>query len=245
MIDEHKILPLANVALPLEPGMHPWHEANEVDIMAGWEREIERRPFLFNGDIVMQFPPQWDGDVLVARSRMANFACLIHWFEQGGKAVTATDDICHFFGSPVLLTSDGAAVMVRMSAKTANPGQVYSPCGSLDGSDVFGDRVDLLANMAREVAEETGLDLADATPEAGMHIYRNGGIYTCFKRYVFPRTAAEIEKQVQEHLITQSEPEIEGLVFFFDAEQPNEPVPEYMRAFLRFHFAPGSEHPDK
>jgi len=245
VIEEHRILPLADVALPFEEGMHPWHKAHETDIMALWAREIERRPFLFNGDIVMHFPPRWEGDVLAARSRMANFACLIYWLAQGGKEESAADDICHFFGSPVLLSSDGAAIMVRMSAKTANPGQVYAPCGSLDASDVFGNKVDLHANMAREVAEETGLDLAGATPEAGMHIYRNGGVYTCFRRFYFSQTAREIERRVKAHLEMQSEPEIDGLALLYDAEHPNETIPEYMRAFLRFHFAPRNEVSDR
>lgn len=236
MIDEHKILPLAGVELPIEPGMHPWHRANEAAIRLWWSREVERRPFLFNGKIVMHFPPQWHGDTLVARSRMADFACLSYWLAQGGKATSEADGICHFFGSPVLLSADGAVIMVRMSARTANPGKVYAPSGSLDASDVYGDKVDLLAYMAREVMEETGLDLADATPEQGMHVYRNGGIYTCYRRNELPFTAAEIERRVRIHLSFQNEPEIDGIFCYYGADQPSEPLTDYMRAFLRFHF---------
>lgn len=62
----------------------------------------------------------------------------------------------HLFAYPVLETSDGALVAIRMGAHTANPGQVYFAAGSLEPEDVVDGRCDIEANMRREVRRRPG-----------------------------------------------------------------------------------------
>ena len=65
----------------------------------------------------------------------------------------------HVFGDLIPRASDGALLLGKMSAHTANAGRVYFPGGAIDESDVFGDGIDIDHNITREMEEELGLDL--------------------------------------------------------------------------------------
>jgi 8-oxo-dGTP pyrophosphatase MutT (NUDIX family) len=114
----------------------------------------------------------------------------------------------HLFGFAVPVSSDGAIIAVRMASHTANAGQVYCAAGSIDLSDLVGSKIDLFANMRREVREETGLDLeeAEADPEIfAMHTNRRVVIFRFFR---FAMTADEILKRIEAHMPHDEEQEI-------------------------------------
>jgi hypothetical protein len=69
---------------------------------------------------------------------------------------------------PVIVSSDGAVIAIRMGQHTANPGRVYCRGGLAGSRTTWRDGYcDIDGNMAREVLEETGLVAFDAQPFDG------------------------------------------------------------------------------
>jgi 8-oxo-dGTP pyrophosphatase MutT (NUDIX family) len=100
----------------------------------------------------------------------------------------------HLFGLPVIVSSDGAVIAIRMGQRTANPGRVYCAAGSLDTDDIRDGYCDIDGNMAREVLEETGLSLSDATSVTGFHGLRGQDVVTLFRAYHFAATAVGTDR---------------------------------------------------
>ena len=71
------------------------------------------------------------------------------------------------FAMAALRSADGAFLLGEMGAHTATAGQIYFAAGTPDRNDLVGDTVDLERGVMRELAEETGLTLADVVPEPG------------------------------------------------------------------------------
>jgi hypothetical protein len=90
-----------------------------------------------------------------------------------------------------LRASDGAFLMGVMSASTANAGRIYFAAGTPDRNDLRGDTVDLLGNVLREIAEETGLAAADLAIAPGWHAVVDGPRVAVMKPVAVPFQAAE------------------------------------------------------
>ncbi len=85
-----------------------------------------------------------------------DFASFLYWLEHHEDE---TRDAKNCFPIGALHSSDGALILGIMGDHTANAGLIYPPCGSIDDDDIVEGQVDSGANIAREVAEETGLNI--------------------------------------------------------------------------------------
>lgn len=94
-----------------------------------------------------------DGDALTATCVPGRFATLLYWRDKGFP----DKRFRHVFGDVIPRASDGALLLGKMSAHTANAGRVYFPGGAIDESDVRDDRIDIDHNITREMEEELGL----------------------------------------------------------------------------------------
>ena len=114
--------------------------------------------------------------MLHGTAHRTDYATFLYWRDhrRDGSAV-------HITGSSLPVTADGALLAARMAAHTSNAGKLYFPAGSLDPADMAGDRIDITANIRRELAEETGLappetafdtTLIAATAERAWHVAR-------------------------------------------------------------------------
>ena len=95
----------------------------------------------------------------------------------------------HAFAHAIPVTSDGALIAIRMGRRTANPGKVYFAAGSFDPQDFPGGKVDVDLNMAREVAEETGLDIAGLPRDPHYHALSGANGTVIVRRYFLPQPA--------------------------------------------------------
>ena len=86
-----------------------------------------------------------------------DFASFIAWRDWGFPET----GVRNCFAMGALRARDGAYLLGVMGPHTVNAGKIYFPAGVPDLDDVVGDKVDLARNVAREVAEETGLQPGD------------------------------------------------------------------------------------
>lgn len=231
MIPENRIFSLDAVRLGIDAGEHPWFVSERDAINAHWAREQVERPWLFNGTIMIHRGLTLEHGVISGTSYRAPYAGLLHWVKTQPEA-----DVWHLFGSAVILSSDGAMLLIRMAAKTANPGKVYAPAGSLDESDIKGNAVDVEGSISREAFEETGLDLAQAEAEAQLLGWRSGRHVSIFRRFRFADTAQALAERIRAHIRIDPEEEIEDVVVVRRPQDAGPTAPPYMQAMIDFHF---------
>ena len=231
-IPENRVFGIDAVRLSVDPAEHPWRIDEDAAIEAHWAREQVERPWLFNGTVMMHRGLRLEDGAISGVSHRAPYAALLHWVKTQPAA-----DAWHLFGSAVILSSDGAMMLIRMAAKTANPGKVYAPAGSLDESDIKGGMVDVEGSIHREAREETGLDLAQAAAERQLFCWRRGGRVAVFRRFLLEETADVLAARIREHIRTDPEEEIEDVVVVRSPGDAGPTAPPYMRAMVDFHFA--------
>jgi 8-oxo-dGTP pyrophosphatase MutT (NUDIX family) len=149
------------------------------------------------------------GGVFTASFLRTDFKSALYWREQGYPAAGVRDG----FGSAILRGSDGHVLLGRQSAGHLNAGLAYLPSGFIDPADVDQDGViDIAGSIARELAEETGLDLAELGVLPGFWIVRCGPLVTMAREYRSPLPAAEVRKVIMDHLAADPDPELADIV---------------------------------
>lgn len=231
-IPENRVFGIDSVHLGLVAAEHPWLVAERAAIDALWAREQVERPWLFNGTVMLHRGLRLEDGVIFGTSHRTPFAALLQLVQTWPPA-----DVWHLFGSAVILSSDGAMLLIRMAAKTANSGKVYAPAGSLDETDIKGDLLDVEGSILREAREETGLDLSQAEAENRLWCWRRGGLVAVFRRFRMADPAAVLVERIREHIRTDCEQEIDDVVVVRGPEDAGPTAPPYMRAMIEFHFA--------
>ena len=225
-----RIVPVHDVDVRLDPGPHPFVLCNAEAIEANWLLEKAANPALFDGEMVLPASITYADGVLVGRCHTVRYAALLYWRRNRPEGAE------HAFAHAVLATADGALLAIRMGAHTANPGQVYFAAGSFEPMDFPGGRVDLHANMTREVGEETGLDLGHAKPESTHHLYSIDGNTVIFRRYHLAENADVLAARIADFVASESDPEIDGAVVIRSASDNPEGLAPHMRAIVDWHF---------
>ncbi len=209
------IFPVAEIDIEVSPEPHPFHLAEAERARESWGREIAANPHLFDGRMVLQRSVRITDGRISARAHIVPYSTFLWWRK------TRAAGASHIFGMPMLVSSDGALIAIRMGAHTANPGRVYSPGGSLEPEDIIDGRCDVARNIAREVMEETGISLSEAIAEPGWHAIRMDGTLTVFRVFRLAATAEEILARVAAHVAADPHPEIDEAVATAGRSRPH------------------------
>lgn len=221
------LIRLGEAALQLAPGPHPVEVAHAPAIDEGWAQRLAANPRLYDGQTVLCTRLGLAGGKLEAEASVIRYATLLHFLHSPVRL-----DGVHLYCCAALVGSDGKAVMARMAAHTANPGRIYFPSGSLEPSDFDASgRCDFAANMAREVREETGIDLAAAQAEPGWLCWNGGRIVALFRIHRFSVPAAELAAMIDAHLGAGHDDELERAAIFSPGDT-DEAMPAPTRAFM-------------
>ncbi len=225
-----QIVPVSEIDVRLEPGPHPFVLANATAILANWEREIAANPALFDGEVLLLSEVGYDDGRLKGRCHAVRYATLLHWRRERPAGAE------HAYAHAALVSSDGALVAIRMGAHTANPGKVYFAAGSFEPVDFRDGRVDVDANMAREVFEETGLAIGDEPKEDSYFLFSQNGTTVIFRRYFLTEAADVIAIRIEAFVAGETEPEIDGPVIIRSAKNLPDGVALHMKAIVDWHF---------
>lgn len=228
---ESSVFPVSSLRLQVLEGPHPWFSANGPEIATHWEREIAANPNLFDGRMVFQRELRFSDGHVEGRSHIVPYSAFLHW-RAGGRSGGGH----HLFGMPMIFSSDGALIAIRMAETTANPGRVYAPAGSLDEHDVTNGYCDLDSNMRRETLEETGLDLAMMTAEPGywaVHLLNSVAVFRIFQARL---SEVELLAQIQAHIDADPEPEISAAIAIRDPDPAAHNYSSFMLPILKWLF---------
>lgn len=233
---EGRIFDVSSFRLRVLEGPHPWAAANMAEIDRNWEREVQANPHLFNGSIVFQRDLTFGEGHVEGAAHIVPYAAFLHW-RRHGRAGGGY----HLFAMPMILSSDGALMAVRMAETTANPGRVYSPAGSLDIHDIRDGLCDIEGNMRRETMEETGLDLADMESEPRYHAVHTASSVAIFRVFRSQFSEAEMGEHVRRHIETEEQPEIAALVGIRSPDPSAHDYVPFMLPVLEWIFGTGAE----
>ena len=217
--------------LDLRLGEEGWAFARDHGprIADHWSGLCARNPSLWNGEVLICTDAQVRGGVLEARFAKSDYASFVAWRDWG----TPDTSVRNCFGSPVVLTADGAMVFGEMAPHTLNAGLIYPPGGSLEPRDVTADgRVDVEGSIALELAEETGLDPAEATPGA-MAVIDDAHRLAVVKVFRLSRTFAEVEAVFASHCAADGHAELSRLVAIRSAADVSPTMPGFAQEIVR------------
>ncbi len=227
----NRIFTVKSLDLLVSPEPHPFHVAEQAAAAENWRAEISANPALFDGRMVLQHRVDIRDGAVSGVAHVVPFSTFMWW-----RKTRSPGAAMHLFGLPVILSSDGAVIAIRMGRHTANPGRVYCAAGSLDPGDIVDGRCDIAGNMAREVREETGLDLAEAVASPGFQALHGNDTVTLFRTYRFKETADALIERIGVHIVQDAEPEIDEALAIVSADPARHPYPDFMLPILAWIF---------
>jgi len=231
MPERDVVVELSSAGLAVDPNPHPFYVDEKDQIQQNWVNELVANPALFDGQLLLNREIHIENGHLKAVSHLVPFSTFLWWRKQPQRLGAA-----HLFSVGVIISSDGALIAIKMGLDTANPGKVYCAAGSLDHHDIVGSRVDFEANMRREVAEETGLDLRNARPGDQMYGVWRDRAFTIFRYFHFAETNAQLLDEIKNHMAQDQEKEIAGPLAIFSADPSAYDFGPFMPPILDHYF---------
>ncbi len=211
---------------------HVWRFASDeaVPIDARWAELTAARPALFDGRVLLSRDLAIAEDMLCGTSFETGYKPFLCWREFGYPG----EPVKNLFAMPALRGSDGAFLLGRMSAGTANTGRLYFPAGTPEPADVgAAGFVDYEANILRELEEETGITSGEVTLDSRWTIVFAGPLVACMKVVRSPLPAAALVERVAGFIAGQDEAELDALVAVAGpADFDTKDMPPFMLHYL-------------
>ena len=229
------IIVLDDVQLHLSDEPLAFGERYRAAIEANWAERLRQAPRLWNGPFFMFSGVSIRGGVLRATAHRTDFATYLFW-----RADPCDRSLSHITGTSMPVTADEALFAVRMAAHTATAGSVYFPAGSFEAGDAEGGRFDVTRSIARELFEETGLDLgaADTDPfHVASHI---GGSFHVARRCRLTLTFDECAARLAAHQAETGDDELDGAVRIARDDGSRAVLKPYARQLADWHFDGGN-----
>jgi 8-oxo-dGTP pyrophosphatase MutT (NUDIX family) len=225
--DPH-IIAIDRLDLGFAPFRWRFAEERRDDIAAYFAQRRKATPALWNGRMLLM------RDFAIAQGALrgvffeAGFADFMAWRDWNSPDTT----VVNCFSMGALRASDGAYLLGVMSDHTANAGSIYFPAGTPDLGDVRGDTVDLMGNIVREIAEETGLTAADYAVTPRWHAVVAGPRVALMKRIDVPHPAQAVKDRMLRHIAAEPQPELSDIRIVRSAADFDPKMPRFVTAYL-------------
>lgn len=231
MNERTEVLPLEDVQLAAGEGRLSFETENRAEIEQHWRAALAANPRLWNGQFFMFEDVRIADGALIGTGRTTDFATFLFWRDNGRPG-----DVTHITGTSMPVMADGSLFAIRMASHTANAGHLYFPAGSFDAADVTGGRFDVSGNIARELAEETGLEFCEAYAEAAHTAVLAGGAIHVTRRNRLPFGFDDALARLRRHQAETGDDEIETAVAVTARGEALRRLKPYARALADWHF---------
>jgi 8-oxo-dGTP pyrophosphatase MutT (NUDIX family) len=210
------------------PRPWPFANARRAEIDRHFSALQREQPALWNGRVLLLHDHGIEGAVFRGAYLETDFASFIAWRDWGFPDRTITN--C--FSAGALRGSDGGFLLGVMGQHTSNAGKIYFPAGTPDPDDVIAEDVDLMGNIWREVAEETGLARADLADDEAWYTVLAGPHIAQVKILRARDTAERLRQRILIHLAREPEPELVDIRVVHGPDDLDPMMPSYITAFL-------------
>ena len=215
--------------LRFEPKSWAFAEERRAEIDALFAEKQRANPRLWNGRVLLLHRFKIDAAVLRGAFLETDYASLNSWLSWGRPDA----DIWDCFGAAAVMGSDGAFLLGKMAAHTANAGRIYFPCGTPDPSDIVDGKVDFEHSIGRELLEETGLRAGEFQAEPGWTILQERGRIVAYKVLRAGEPGEALKGRVEAHIKRDAHSELAAVHLVRDLSDITTAIPDYAAAFLR------------
>jgi 8-oxo-dGTP pyrophosphatase MutT (NUDIX family) len=230
---EISVVPLDDVTFAFAPREWPFAQERRAEIAAHFAAQQAQTPALWNGRILLV--NEWSVAAGAMRGTYfaTDFADFLAWRDWDFP----DRSVIHCFAMGAIRTADGAFVLGVMGSHTANSGKIYFPAGTPEPDDVVGQQVDLMGNIAREVAEETGLTESDFKPEPGWTAVLDGRRLALIRVLQAHASAGQLETRVRAYLASEERPELDDIRIVRSRADFDPMMPPFIVAYLEQAFS--------
>jgi 8-oxo-dGTP pyrophosphatase MutT (NUDIX family) len=232
---EPRLFRIERLELSFVPKPWPFAEEKKREIAAYFAELKRQKPALWNGRVLLMHHHLVTDGVFRGEYLETDYASFIAWRHWGALST----DIYDCFSAGAVVSADNAVILGVMGEHTANAGRIYFPAGTPDPSDIFGDRVDLGASVARELKEETGLDISEFTVEPGWTTVVDGGLIIQIQTLRSVEAAEALRERILVHLARDKQPELADIRIVRSPRDFDPAMPPFVTAFLEHHFKAG------
>ena len=226
------VIALDRLDIAFEPRDWPFARERRAEIDAHFVQHRVSKPKMWNGRVVLtRADYRIAGRALTGTCFESDFASLLAWRDWGFPEAGAVN--CFAMGA--LRGTDGAFLLGVMGAHTANAGLVYFPAGTPEPGDIVDGRLDFAGSVAREVAEETGLEPADYVA-ADWHAVPSGARLALMQLLTAGAPARELRERMCEHLARDAHPELADIRIVRGPEDFDPHMPSWVTAYLEHRF---------
>ncbi|RXG89850.1 NUDIX hydrolase [Bradyrhizobium zhanjiangense] len=224
---------VATLDLAVRPIVWPFAEERRAEIAAHFAEMQRERPKIWNGRVLLGRDAVFTDGHLAATYFETDFASFLAWRDWGFPDPA----VFNGFGMGALRTSDGAFVMGEMAQHTANAGRVYFPSGTPDLDDIRAGTLDIPGSVVREIAEETGLTVADYAAEADWHCVVSGRAIAMIQVLNLDMPGEVARSRIEANLAREVEPELSAIHLVRGMDDLTPTMPRFVTAFIAQQFA--------
>jgi 8-oxo-dGTP pyrophosphatase MutT (NUDIX family) len=210
-------------------------DARRTEIDAHFAAKQAANPALWNGRVLLTRAAKVADDAVTGTCFETDFASFLAWRDWGFP----DPEVANVFAQAALRSADGAFLLGIMGADTANAGRVYFPSGTPEPADIVAGRLDLAANLMRELGEETGLTAGDVAPAADWTAIQDGQRLALLRIVDAPESADALAARILDHVARDDHPELAGIHVARSPADIVPAMPPFVAAFLRHVWADG------
>ena len=202
-------------AVSLTVAYEPWPyaEANRGAIERLWTRRVSENPCFFNGVVHVVRRAQVAGCRFDAELARTDFASYLHWREAGYAGAPDRGLV----GVAALISADDRLILASQAPGRLNSGRLTFIGGIVDERDCADDgRIDIDAQIRRELKEETGLGAGDVSREPGYVIVLAGPIIVVAARLRASLPAEALTARIRRGLASETDGELADVVVLGD-----------------------------
>jgi 8-oxo-dGTP pyrophosphatase MutT (NUDIX family) len=211
----------------------PFIEAHQADIDENWAKMSARSARVFDGEVLLQHQWRIENGIYYGRYFKTRYRNFMGWRELQFPGLPVRNG----FAMAALQSSDGAFLLGKMAEHTSNPGKIYFAAGTPDLNDIVGDRVDLEANVLRELEEETGLTAKDVTFTTGWTLVTDIGRAGFMRPMTLDLPAVEARAEIRARMQKIEDDELSDIIIVRSvADLDPVRMPAFVVAYLEHSF---------
>jgi 8-oxo-dGTP pyrophosphatase MutT (NUDIX family) len=223
-----EIVPVERVEIRVAPWQWDFAVQRRVEIDAHFAARKERQPALWNGRVLLLKDYRIEDGLLSGSSFETDFASFVAWRDWNFP----DPDVFNVFAMAAVRGADGGYLLGEMGDHTASAGFLYFPCGTPDPKDVADGLLDLGGSAARELLEETGIDIITLSPRAGWSLVRERNFIALIKSFTAAEKAEHLRARVMRYLASGAHPELSDIHIVRDPGDLTAEIPAFVIAFL-------------
>ena len=214
--------------LKVRPFAWPFAAERRGEIDAHFAGKQREKPDIWNGRVLLGRNAVRTEERLAADYFETDFAGFLAWRDWGFPDTS----VFNGFGMGALQSSDGAFLLGEMADHTSNAGRIYFPAGTPDPDDVRDGMLDIAGSVAREIAEETGLDEADYTTDGHWTCVFTGPSMAMIRVLRVDMTGEALQARIEANLARENKPELRAVHLVRRRADMAPAMPRFVTAFL-------------